>query len=155
MAIKPDSFPRNISSILTDIQNPGRYTGGEFGAIVKTVGVKLKVAVSYPDLYEIGMSNSTIRILYNLLNSIDDVACERVFAPDSDLEDVLRSRQIPLFSLETATPLANFDILGFSMGYELTITNALNILDLGGVNPRKSERDENDPIVMAGGSSIR
>ena len=154
MVIKHNSFPRDISSLLTDIKNPGRYTGGEFGAVIKTSGVKLKVAISYPDLYEIGMSNGSIRILYSLLNSINGVACERVFAPDSDLENVLRSRQMPLFSLETATPLMEFDILGFSVGYELTITNLLNIIELGGVNLRNCDRDDDDPIVVAGGSAV-
>ncbi len=125
--------------------------GGEYGAVIKDFPVKLSIALSYPDLYEIGMSNVGVRILYNLLNSIPEAACERVFAPDKDFEHELRSLGMPLFSLETTKPLSEFDFLLFSVGYELTYTNLLNIIDMGGISVERSERGRFDPIVVAGG----
>ena len=105
---------RDLISLLRKVEKPGRYVGGEFGAMVKPDPV-LTVALSYPDLYEIGMSNAAIRILYSLLNAIPGVSCERVFAPAPDFEDALRSAGIPLFSLETGRPLSQFDLIGFSV----------------------------------------
>src|SRR5208283_1512273 len=107
------AFPlhRDLVQLLRKVEKPGRYVGGEFGATVKT-GAALKVVLSYPDLYEIGMSNSAIRILYNLLNSMPDVVCERVFAPAPDFEAALRGAGMPLQSLESATPLSQFDLVG-------------------------------------------
>lgn len=128
--------------------------GGEYGSIRSGDSKALRVAVSYPDLYEIGMSNLAVKILYSYLNSIDGVSCERVFAPDVDLERELRSCGSPLFSLETFTPLKDFDIIAFSIGYELTYTNMLNILDLGGIGLIADDRGQNDPIVIAGGPAI-
>ncbi len=133
------------------MEKPGRYVGGEYGAVCKDSPGCLTVALSYPDLYEIGMSNSAVRIIYNLLNGLDGVSCERVFAPAPDFEAGLRSSGIPLYSLETGRPLSGFDLIGFSLGYELTFTNLLAILDLGGVPLRAEERSEGDPIVIAGG----
>jgi radical SAM-linked protein len=135
------------------VAKPGRYVGGEYGAIVKP-DAPLRVAISYPDLYEIGMSNSAIRILYSSLNAISNVACERVFAPDTDFESRLREKRIPLYGLETGTPLSEFDIIGFSVGYELTATNLLNILDLGEVPIHRKERGIRDPVVIAGGPAM-
>ena len=143
-----------IRRILYVVEKPGRYTGGEYGIIVKQEPGLLRVAVSYPDIYEIGMSNLSVRLIYRLLNSLEGVACERVFAPGLDFESELRGHKLPLYSLETATPLRNFDLVGFSLGYELTFTNLLNILDLGGISPRRQDRDADEPIVVAGGPAV-
>jgi radical SAM superfamily enzyme YgiQ (UPF0313 family) len=141
---------RDLRGALSRVQKPGRYVGGEFGAVVKP-HASLTVAISYPDLYEIGMSNAAVKILYGLLNRLDGVACERVFAPAPDFEEELRRSAIPLYSLETGRPLAEFDIVGFSLGYELTLTNLLAILDTGGVTVESEGRGEREPIVIAGG----
>ncbi len=140
----------DLRPILERVEKPGRYAGGEFGAVAKECAA-LRVAVSYPDLYEIGMSNAAVRILYNRLNALDGVACERVFAPAPDLEAALRAAGVPLFSLETRRPLASFDVLAFSVGYELTLTNLLAILDTGGVPLLAAGRSGSDPVVLAGG----
>ena len=132
------------------VEKPGRYVGGEFGSILRD-GAALRVVLSYPDLYEIGMSNAAIRILYSLLNSIPDVSCERVFAPARDFEHELRTAGMPLTSLESCSPLVDFDVIGFSIGYELTLTNLLAILETGGVSLECGERGPRDPIVIAGG----
>jgi radical SAM superfamily enzyme YgiQ (UPF0313 family) len=143
-------IPRDFIQLLRKVEKPGRYVGGEFGAIVKA-DAALRIALSYPDLYEIGMSNSAVRILYGLLNSITDVACERVFAPAPDFEAALKAAGMPLRSLESATPLADFDLLGFSFGYELTLTNLLAILESGGICLESSRRGADEPIVIVGG----
>jgi radical SAM superfamily enzyme YgiQ (UPF0313 family) len=139
-----------LTPLLRRVEKPGRYVGGEFGSITRE-GASLRVALSYPDLYEIGMSNAAIRILYSLLNGIPDVACERVFAPAPDFEHELRTAGVPLASLESQTPLAEFDIIGFSIGYELTLTNLLAILETGGVALECAARGQHEPIVIAGG----
>ncbi len=141
---------RDLSGILQSVEKPARYVGGEYGSIAKE-GAALTVAISYPDLYEIGMSNNAVRILYNLLNRIPDVLCERVFAPAPDFEARLRGAGIPLYSLETGRALRDFDLIGFSVGYELTLTNALAILECGGVAVETSRRGDGEPIVMVGG----
>jgi len=143
-------FPPALGPVLRKVERPGRYVGGEFGAVIKTEAT-LRVALSYPDLYEIGMSNSAIRILYNELNALPDVACERVFAPAPDFEAALRAAGEPLRSLETFRALSEFDILGFSFGYELTFTNLLAILDAGGVTLEAPRRARREPIVIVGG----
>ena len=142
-----------LRKILLRLENPGRYAGGEFGShnnrnLKET---DLKMAVSYPDLYEIGMSNNAIKILYSILNSIEGVVCDRVFTPAPDLEKLLESTSVPLFTLENRLLLNDLDILGFSFGYELTATNILNILKLGGIPLKKDEREDSHPIVIAGG----
>jgi radical SAM-linked protein len=142
---------KDLAEVLRRVERPARYLGGEYGAILKEGSGLLSVAISYPDLYEIGMSNSAIRILYNLLNGIAGVRCERVFAPAPDFEAELQAHGIPLYSLETGRELCGFDILGFSLGYELTFTNLLAILELGGVGLHASERGEGRPIVLVGG----
>lgn len=135
------------------VEKPARYTGGEFGSYKKS-GRLINMAISYPDLYEIGMSNTALKVLYNLFNEIDDVNCERVFAPAPDFEEKIRAAQIPLYTLETGIPLHDLDILGFTIGYELTGTNILNILELGGIPLECSQRGENDPIIIAGGPGV-
>ncbi|HYW85940.1 MAG TPA: radical SAM protein, partial [Spirochaetia bacterium] len=139
-----DASTRDLASLLRKVEKPGRYVGGEFGAVVKP-GAALTVALSYPDLYEIGMSNAAIRILYSLLNAIPGVSCERVFAPAPDFEEELRSAGIPLFSLETGQPLSEFDLIGFSVGHELTLTNLCAILETGGVEIESARRGAGQP----------
>jgi radical SAM superfamily enzyme YgiQ (UPF0313 family) len=141
---------RELTSLLRKVEKPGRYVGGEFGAVSKPDPI-LTVALSYPDLYEIGMSNAAIRILYSLLNGIPDVLCERVFAPAPDFEEALGSAGLPLFSLETGRPLSEFDLIGFSIGHELTLTNLCAILGSGGVEIESARRGQGQPIVIAGG----
>ncbi len=136
---------------LLGIRMPGRYLGGEFGSINPTGDEALKVAVSFPDLYEISMSNQALKILYNLFNSIDGVSCERAFAPAPDFEDFLKEKNQSLFTLESGKPLKEFDILTFTIGYELCLTNLLNMLDLSGIPLRGDDRGENDPIIIVGG----
>lgn len=136
---------------LLGIRMPGRYLGGEFGCIYPTGTEVLNVAVSFPDLYEIGMSNQALKILYNLFNSVENVACERVFAPAPDFEELLKEKNLSLFSLETGKPLKEFDILTFTIGYELCLTNLLAMLELSGIPIRNEDRAEDDPIIIVGG----
>jgi len=145
----------NLDDILLKVTRPGRYNGGEWNSIVKDWGsTPIKIALSYPDIYEIGMSNIALPILYDLFNHQPDVLAERVFAPWADMEAAMRARGIPLFSLESRRPLKDFDIIGFSLGYELTYTNVLNMLDLAQVPVLAAERNENHPLVIAGGSTV-
>jgi radical SAM family uncharacterized protein len=136
---------------LERFEGPSRYAGNELNAVHKDWEGRFRVALSYPDLYEIGMSSYGIQILYHLLNAIDSVVTERVFAPFHDLETWLRKHQVPLFSLESRQPLGSFDVIAFSLGTELTYTNLLNMLDLAGLPVRSEDRSE-WPIVIAGGS---
>jgi radical SAM family uncharacterized protein/radical SAM-linked protein len=144
----------DLKQELLSVLKPGRYVGGEFGIQKYTEDQPLKIAICFPDLYEIGMSNNAIKILYNKFNSIDGVQCERVFAPAPDFEKILRDKKIPLFSLETGIALHDFDIIGFSIGYELSATNILTILELGHIPLFNAERKESDPIIIAGGPAI-
>ena len=143
-----------LNELLLTVQKPGRYVGGEWNAVKKEwTDDKVKVLLAFPDLYEIGMSHLGIKILYGILNNRADCLCERVFSPWPDFEDVLRKNQISLFSLESRKSIKEFDIIGFSLAYELCYTNMLNILDLGGIPVRSAERKESDPIIIAGGPS--
>jgi radical SAM family uncharacterized protein/radical SAM-linked protein len=141
-----------IAGLIATVQKPARYTGGEFNQVMKS-GADLRMAVCYPDLYEVGMSNHGIRILYDIANSIEGVACERVFSVDTDFEKRLREFGIPLFTLESHTPLAELDILAFNLSHELLYTNMLQVLDLGGVPFMARERNGSQPLVIAGGES--
>jgi len=141
-----------LDDILSKVQKPARYTGGEWNSVVKDWRqTDTKVALSYPDIYEIGMSNLGLAILYDILNHQPGVLAERVFAPWTDMETELRAGKLPLLSLETGHPLSEFDIIGFSLGYELTYTNVLNMLDLAGIPVLASERNESHPLIIAGG----
>ncbi len=145
----------NLDDILLKVTRPGRYTGGEWNSIVKDWDrTPIKIALSYPDTYEIGMSNIALPILYDLFNRQPDVLAERVFAPWVDMETAMRERGILLFSLESRRPLGDFDIIGFSLGYELTYTNVLNMLDLARIPVLAAERDESHPLVIAGGGCV-
>ncbi len=145
----------NIDKLLEGIQKPARYIGGEYNSINKVWDkVAIKVCLSYPDIYEVGMSYLGLKILYHLLNRDSDVLCERVFAPWPDMEKRLKESNISLFSLESRKPLREFDILGFSFGSELTYTNFLNILDLSKIPIFSKERKDDSPIIMAGGPCV-
>lgn len=138
--------------ILLKVKKPARYIGGEWNSVVKDhKDIKCKVALAFPDVYEVGMSHLGLKILYSLLNDRQDIACERVFAPWFDMEGIMRERKIPLFSLETKSPLKEFDIVGFSLQYELSYTNVLNMLDLSGIPLFSVERGDSHPLIIGGG----
>ena len=142
-----------LNEMLHQVTRPGRYTGGEWNSIAKDWDkTDIRMALAYPDAYEIGMSNMAVPILYELLNSQPDVLAERVYAPWIDMEAAMRQRRIPLFSLETRHPLKDFDIIGFSLGYELTYTNVLDMLDLAQLPVLAAERNDSHPLIIAGGS---
>jgi len=146
------TYPDNI---LHQVTKPARYTGGEWNSVVKDWDkTYIRIVLTYPDLYEIGMSNMALPILYELLNNQPDVLAERVYAPWSDMEAVMKKAGIPLLSLESKHRLKDFDIIGFSLGYELTYTNVLNMLHLAQIPVLTSERDDSHPIVIAGGSCV-
>jgi radical SAM family uncharacterized protein/radical SAM-linked protein len=143
----------NLSKFLHHVQKPGQYLGGELNIIVKDNPL-VRVAISYPDLYEVGMSNNGINILYEAGNSIKDAACERVFAAAPDFEAELRARNIPLYTLESYTSLDRLDAVGFNLSHELLATNLLQILDLGRIPILRTDRGDSDPIIMAGGEAV-
>lgn len=141
--------------ILSSVQKPARYTGGEFGSIVKTAAeTKVSIALAFPDIYEVGMSYLGFKILYHILNSEDGVAAERVYAPWVDMEAKMRENAIPLRTLETEKVLRDFDFVGFTLQYELSYTNILNMLDLGQIPVKTADRGENDPFVIVGGPCV-
>ncbi|MBB5022485.1 TIGR03960 family B12-binding radical SAM protein [Desulfurispira natronophila] len=142
----------SIDSCLSKVLKPTRYTGGELNAIVKPISQRrLRIALFFPDVYEIGMSHLGLKILYRMLNAINGVAAERVFSPWTDMEACLRERSHPLFSLETQTPLNEFDVIAVTLQYELSYTNILNGLQLSGIPLRSAMRSNSDPLVIAGG----
>lgn len=141
--------------ILSSVQKPARYTGGEFGSIIKPQAeVEATIALAFPDVYEVGMSYLGFKILYHLLNKQQGVQAERVYAPWIDMEAKMRERGIPLRTLETKKALSQCDIVGFTLQYELSYSNILNMLDLGGVPLLTQERGENDPFVIVGGPCV-
>ena len=142
------------NKILPNVEMPAQYIGDELNSVKKKHNeVDLKVIIAFPDTYSIGMSHLGIHILYFLLNKRDDTVCERVFAPWHDMEDEMRKNNIPLFSLETYTPIKDFDIVGFSLQYEMSYTNIVNMLDLSQIPIMKEDRGEDHPIVIGGGPS--
>lgn len=144
----------DIEDLLREIQKPGRYTGGEYNSVKKDpAGVDVKVALVFPDVYEVGMSYIGQKILYYLINSRSDCLAERVFTPWIDLEQKLRIKDIPLFSLENRLPLFQFDLIGFSLLYELNYTNVLTVLDLGKIPFLSAEREDRHPLIIGGGPS--
>ena len=143
-----------LDSILFQVGKPARYTGGEWNSIVKDwEKTDIRFVLTYPDLYDIGMSNMAVPILYDILNNLPDVLAERAYAPWKDMEAALRQAGLPLYALESKRPLKDFDIIGFSLGYELCYTNVLNMLDLSQIPLFSVDRDEHHPLVIAGGSS--
>ena len=144
---------RSLERILPRVQKPARYTGGEYNAVVKDRRkVEVRYALCFPDTYEIGMSNLGVRILYGVMNNLPWCWCERVFAPWGDMEEEMRAEGLPLYGLESGDSIADFDMIGFSLGYEMAYTNVLNMLDLAGLPVRAEERHELSPIVVAGGT---
>ncbi len=141
--------------LLLTTQKPAQYIGNEVNAVMKDLSsVDIRFALCFPDLYEIGMSHLGLSILYNLLNSRKDTFCERVFSPMKDMEAVLINENIPLFALESQSDIIDFDFLGFTVQYEMSYTNILNILKLSGIEIRSSNRKDSDPIVCAGGPCV-
>lgn len=144
--------PDTIRRLISRVEKPSRYLGTEVNSIDKKgQNIRLKIALAFPDLYEIGTSHFGLQILYHILNSYEDIAAERVFAPGADMANHLKSNRTPLFSLETKTPISDFDILGFSLLYELNYTNILLMLELAGLPFYASERNADAPLVIAGG----
>ena len=138
--------------ILLSIQQPARYIGGEVNMVLKDPShVDIRFAMCFPDVYEIGMSHLGIQILYSMFNNREDIYCERVYSPWTDLDPILRENKIPLFTLETQEPVKNFDFLGITLQYEMCYTNVLQILDLSQIPLHTCDRTENDPIVIGGG----
>ncbi len=133
------------------VNRPGRYIGGELGCIIKSPENRTSIALGYPDMYEVGMSYLGIQILYNIVNRDDRFLCERFFAPDKDAEEILRRERLPLFTLESARPLKEFDLIGFTLAYEMTATNMLNIIELSGIPLRSLDRSDEHPMVIGGG----
>ncbi len=144
-----------LEAILPKVQKPARYTGGEFGEIVKDRGeTEVRFALCFPDTYEIGMSNLGLRILYGILNKLPGVWCERVFEPWADMAAAMREARIPLYGLESGDPIRDFDLIGFSVGYEMAFPGILHMLSLAGIPLRSAERKNLQPIVMAGGACM-
>ncbi len=144
-----------LERILLRVQKPARYTGGEYNEIIKDKAtVDVRFAMCFPDTYEIGMSNLGLRILYGSMNEADGVWCERAFAPWGDMEEEMRKADIPLYALESGDSLKEFDFVGFSLGYEMAYTNVLNMLDLAHIPLHSDQRDEEDPIIVAGGTCV-
>ncbi len=144
-----------LERILQRIQKPGRYTGGELNSVIKNPNeVKIRYAFCFPDTYEIGMSHLGMKILYSLVNARSDAWCERVFAPWGDMEEQLRSNNMPLYALESGDDIGKFDIIGFTLQYEMSYTNVLNMLSLAGVPLRSVDRKELAPLVIAGGPCV-
>ena len=150
--LTPEVIEAHLERILPMVEKPGRYTGGELNQVVKNwEQVRTRVALVFPEIYDLGMSNLGLAILYDLLNQRPDVLAERAYSPWLDMETRMRLEKIPLYSLETKHPLAAFDIIGFSLPYETLYTNTLNLLDLAGIPLFAAQRAENDPLIIAGG----
>ena len=146
---------KNVSSVLKAIQKPGRYIGGEYNSVMKDKeSVKCRFAFCFPDTYEIGMSNLGVRILYDALNREEDIWCERVYAPWTDMKEKMEEYAIPLASVESGDPLKAFDMVAFSLQYELCYTTALAMLDLAGIPLYSKEREEGCPIIIGGGPCV-
>ena len=144
---------KRLERILPRVQKPARYVGGEYNAVKKDPArVDTRIAFCFPDTYEIGMSNLGVRILYGLMNEQEGVWCERVFAPWGDMEAEMRREGLSLYGLESGDPISGFDVIGFSLGYELAYTNVLNMLDLAGLPLRTADRGEESPLIIAGGT---
>ena len=144
--------------VLPKVSKPGRYLGFEWNSVHKEERGgeeenkgRVKIALAFPDIYEIAMSHLGLKILYHILNGREDVMAERVFAPWVDMETLMREENIPLFTLESMTPVKAFDILGFSLQYEMSFTNILNMLDMAGIPLFTQERGKDDPLIIAGG----
>ncbi len=141
-----------LNILLSQVQKPARYVGGEFGAVYKSmVPGMLRYALCFPDLYEVGMSHLGLKILYAHANLREDVWCERVFAPDVDMERLMREMGVPVYGMESLDELNGFDIIGFTLQYEMSYTAILNMLDLSGLDIHSAKRKKAFPLVIAGG----
>ena len=140
--------------LLPYVRKPGRYIGGEMNQVRKDLDAcRVRLALCFPDIYEIGMSYTGLSILYEAVNRVDGWAAERVFAPWTDAEAVMREKGMPLFSMESCAAVGGFDLVGFSLTNELCYTNFLNMLDLAGLKVRAEERRADDPIIIVGGQA--
>jgi len=152
--LTPEQIESKLDRILLKVQKPGRYVGGELNSTIKDWDrVATRVAFVFPDIYDIGVSNVGLKILYDQVNQREDALAERAYAPWLDMEALMRAHEVPLYTLESKHPLACFDLIGFSLPYETLYTNALNVLDLAGIPVRSEDRDETHPFIIAGGHS--
>ena len=150
-----ENLREKIEKLLLKVKSPSRYIGGELNSVVKDRSkVDVRFAFCFPDAYDVGMSHIGMKILYSLKNARENWWCERVFAPWVDFEELMRENHIPLYGLESLDPIRDFDFIGFTVQYELCYTNILNMLDLAGLNVLAAERNENDPVVIAGGPCV-
>ncbi|PLX32799.1 MAG: B12-binding domain-containing radical SAM protein, partial [Clostridiales bacterium] len=141
-----------IDYLLKQVEKPSRYIGGEVNSVNKEIREEqVRFGFAFPDVYEVGMSFMGLQILYFLLNDMEDVYCERLFAPWTDMEKVMRESETPLFTMESRTPAGELDIIGFTLQYEMSYSNILNMMDLAGLPVFAKERDDSHPIVIAGG----
>lgn len=148
----PEQIETALERILPRVSKPGRYTGGEYNQVRKEwAEIDYKVALAFPDIYDLGMSNLGLMILYDIINKHKNLLAERVYSPWDDMEAIMRQRELPLFSLESKHPIRDFDMLAISLPYEQLYTNALNLIDLAGMPIRAEERDASYPLVIAGG----
>lgn len=155
MILSGASLAERLDFVLPNVEKPSRYTGGEWNSVTKDWDeVEVTFALAFPDVYDVGMGHLGYKILYSILNREEDIAAERVYAPWIDMEEQMRRAGIPLYSLESKHALSEFDIVGFTLQYELSYTNILNMLDLGGIPLHSSERGERDPLVIAGGPCV-
>lgn len=145
------NYRQKLNSLLLRVEKPARYTGGEFNTPEMTKSTRAKMCFCFPDIYEIGMSNLGLQILYDIVNKHPDFVAERSFAPWIDMAKAMKETELPLLSLETATPVRDFDVVGFSVQYELLYTNILYMLDLAGIPFNAKDRDESYPLIIAGG----
>jgi len=147
-----DSLRPRLDPILPTVEKPGRYVGLERNVVRKDLPARaVTVALAFPDTYEIGMSHTGLKILYEIVNRREDFACERTYAPWVDLESRMRAERIPLFTVESFAPVADFDVVGFSLQSELNYSNVPNMLDLAGIPLHSADRGDDDPLVVAGG----
>jgi len=150
--LPPEQIERQLDRLLLKVDKPGRYVGGEYNSVIKDWNeIDFKIALAFPDIYDLGMSNLGIMLLYEQVNKQPDMLAERVFSPWRDMEKVMRGHHLPLYSLETKHAIREFDLLGISLPYEQLYTNVLNMLDLAGMPIRSADRDESYPFVIAGG----
>lgn len=150
--LTPEQIENKLNRILLRVQKPGRYVGGELNSVVKDWdNTKTKVAFVFPDIYDIGVSNVGLKVLYDQINQRDDALAERAYSVWMDMEELMRQHQIPLYALESKRPLACFDLIGFSLPYETLYTNTLNVLDLSGIPIHSTDRNDSHPIIIAGG----
>jgi Fe-S oxidoreductase len=154
MVLLPNEIQDRLERVLLRVQKPGRYVGGELNQVVKDwETIATHVALVFPDIYDLGLPNLGLAILYESLNQRPDVLAERAYAPWLDMEAAMRQSGIPLYSLESKHALLAFDIIGFSLPYETLYTNVLNLLDLAGIPLQAIKRDERHPLIIAGGHS--